>query len=180
MHRRKPPVHIAFVPTVAASAVLVAAADADTAARYVPGLVDGSLTGAVATGGSVTVTGATATGVAGTVLGGGAVEVILCVTGDDFAVVDVGTGVTVETPANLDPTRRCARVSRDGAAATVLPGAAGILVDLTRVILAAEAVGIASECTDSAAAYAKERTSGHDLMAANTRSTSRVTPTRRH
>ena len=39
----------------------------------------------------------------------------------------------------------------------VLPGARQALVDLARVILSAEAVGMARECTEMAAAYAKER-----------------------
>jgi alkylation response protein AidB-like acyl-CoA dehydrogenase len=39
----------------------------------------------------------------------------------------------------------------------VLPGARQLLVDLARVLLAAEAVGLARECTDMAADYARER-----------------------
>ena len=39
----------------------------------------------------------------------------------------------------------------------MLPGARRALVDLARTILAAEAVGVARECTDLAAEYAKER-----------------------
>src|SRR3954447_15580752 len=46
-----------FVPTVIASAVLAAADDDATRARLLPGLADGSVTGAVALGGSVTVDG---------------------------------------------------------------------------------------------------------------------------
>src|SRR5690606_24999022 len=37
------------------------------------------------------------------------------------------------------------------------PGARQVLVDLFRTILSAEAVGVSRECTDLAAAYAKER-----------------------
>ena len=40
-----------FVPTVAASAILAAAAPADVQARYLPGLADGSVIGAAALGG---------------------------------------------------------------------------------------------------------------------------------
>ncbi|MFN8103344.1 MAG: acyl-CoA dehydrogenase [Acidimicrobiia bacterium] len=146
-----------FVPTVIASAVIAAAADDATRSRYLPGLVDGSLKGGIAFGGSATVTDGRVSGPAGTVLGGGLADVLVVVVGDDVALVDVGDGVAVETPANLDPTRRCARVTVGDATATVLPGAARVLVDLARVILSAEAVGIARECTESAAAYAKER-----------------------
>ena len=151
-----------FVPTVIASAVVNAAGDAALAAELLPAFADGSLVGAVALGGDVTLTltegtAATATGSAGAVLGGALAQVLLVASGDHVAVVRVGDGVTVEVPANLDPTRRSARVTLDGAAATVLPGARRVLVDLARVILSAEAVGLAAECTDAAAAYAKER-----------------------
>ena len=145
-----------FVPTVIASAVL-AAAGGEAAAAHLPGLVDGSRCGAVALDGSVTVTGDTASGAAGNVLGGGLAQVLLVATGDDVAVVEVGDGVTVEVPPNLDPTRRIARITLAGAPATVLPGGRRLLVDLARVIVAAEAVGLAGACTDQAAAYAKER-----------------------
>ena len=146
-----------FVPTVIASAVLNAAGDAATRAAFLPGLADGSVTGAVALGGSVSIAGGRASGPAGVVLGGGLAQVLLVPVGDDVAIVRVGDGVTVDVPANLDPTRRSARVTFDGAPATVIAGARQVLVDLTRVILSAEAVGLARECTDMAAAYAKER-----------------------
>ena len=145
-----------FVPTVIASSVL-AAVGGDAAKVHLPGLADGSVAGAVALGGTVTVDGGTATGAAGNVLGGGLANVLLVATGDDVAVVEVGEDVTVETPSNLDPTRRTARVTLDGAPATVLPGARQVLLDVSRVVLAAEAVGLARECTEQAAAYAKER-----------------------
>jgi alkylation response protein AidB-like acyl-CoA dehydrogenase len=146
-----------FVPTVIASATLAAAADDATKAALLPGLADGSRTGAVALGGDVTVTDGTASGSAGVALGGGLAQVLLVAVGDDVAVVEVGDGVTVDTPPNLDPSRRSARITLDGAAATVLPGARQVLVDLSRVLLSAEAVGLAREATEMAAAYAKER-----------------------
>src|SRR6202034_1459464 len=65
--------------------------------------------------------------------------------------------VTVEVPGNLDPTRRTARVNLDGAPAHVISGGGQVLGDLPRLIIAAEAVGIATECTEQAAAYAKVR-----------------------
>ena len=63
----------------------------------------------------------------------------------------------VEVPANLDPTRRAARVTLDGAPAAVIAGARRELVDLARLMVAAEATGVANECTEQAAAYAKVR-----------------------
>jgi hypothetical protein len=85
-------------------------------------------------------------------------DVMLVPVGGDVAVVEASAdGVTVEVPANLDPSRRAARVTFDGTPAEVLPGARQALIDLSRLLFAAEAVGVARECTESAAAYAKER-----------------------
>ncbi|MFN7151912.1 MAG: acyl-CoA dehydrogenase, partial [Microthrixaceae bacterium] len=145
-----------FVPTVTASAVL-AAVGGDAADEHLAALADGSLIGAVSLGGDVTVSGGVASGDAGNVLGGGLAELLLVGTGDDVAIVRVGDGVTVEVPTNMDPTRRTAKVTLDGAPAVVLPGARRVLTDLSRVILSAEAVGMARECTEMAAEYAKER-----------------------
>ena len=146
-----------FVPTVIASAVLAAVGDDATKARLLPGLADGTVAGAVALGGAVVVEEGRASGDAGNVLGGGLAQVLLVRAGDDVAVVTVGDGVSVTVPANLDPTRRTAKVTLNGAPTTVLPGAAAVLTDLARVILSAEAVGVARECTELAAAYAKVR-----------------------
>jgi alkylation response protein AidB-like acyl-CoA dehydrogenase len=146
------------VPTVIASAVLTAAGDDDTRARLLPGLADGSKTGAVALAGRVELRDGKAHGSAGAVLGGGLSDVILVAVDDDVAVVEVADGgVDVTVPPNLDPTRRSARVTLDGAPATLLPGARRALVDLARTILAADAVGVARECTELAAEYAKQR-----------------------
>jgi alkylation response protein AidB-like acyl-CoA dehydrogenase len=147
-----------FVPTVVASAALTAAGDDDTRARLLPGLADGSTIGAVALAGQAELRNGRAHGPAGPVLGGGLADVILIAVDEDVAVVEVADGgVTVELPPNLDPTRRTARVTLDGAPATLLPGARRALVDLARTILAAEAVGVARECTELAAEYAKQR-----------------------
>ncbi len=146
-----------FTPTVIASAVLVAAGDDATKKQFLPGLADGSVVGAVALRGSVEVSGGKASGSLPAVLGGGLAQVLVVPAGDDVAVIEVGDGVAVEVPANLDPSRRTAKVTVDGAAATVLSGARRALTDLARVILSAEAVGVAREATELAAAYAKER-----------------------
>ncbi|HEY2812254.1 MAG TPA: acyl-CoA dehydrogenase [Acidimicrobiales bacterium] len=147
-----------FVPTVIASAVIASAAPAEVQARLLPGLADGSVAGAVALGGDVELRDAKAYGSAGVVLGGGLAKVLLVPAGDDVALIDCsGDGVKVEVPTNLDPTRRSARVTLDGAPADVIAGARQTLVDLARTILSAEAAGIARECTELAAAYAKVR-----------------------
>src|SRR6202035_697374 len=78
--------------------------------------------------------------------------------GDDVLVVEKSAGgVQATVPANLDQSRRAARVTLDAATATVLPGARRLLTDVARAVLAAEAVGVASETTEQAAEYAKVR-----------------------
>jgi len=147
-----------FVPSVIASAVIAAAGDDELRSRFLPGLADGSTVGAVALGGTVTMAGGTASGDAGVVLGGLPASVLLVPVGDDdVAVLEVGDGVTTESPPSLDPSRPSVRVTLNGAPATVMPGARRALVDLARVILSGDAVGIARECTEMGAEYSKER-----------------------
>jgi alkylation response protein AidB-like acyl-CoA dehydrogenase len=147
-----------FVPTVIASAVLAAEGSEQARARLLPGLADGSVIGAVALGGNVRVSDGRASGQAGTVLSGKLADVLLVASGDDVAIIDChGDGVTITVPANLDPARRAARVTLDGASAEILPGAGQVLTDLARTILAAEAAGVARATTDTASAYAKVR-----------------------
>jgi alkylation response protein AidB-like acyl-CoA dehydrogenase len=147
-----------FVPTVIASATLAIAAPDGVKREWLARLASGEVVGAVALGGDVEVRGGAVRGSAGVVLGGALADVFVVATGDDVAVVAApGGGVTVEVPQNLDPTRRSARVTLDGAPAVVIPGARAAMLDVARLIFGAEATGIARECTDQAAAYAKVR-----------------------
>jgi 3-oxochol-4-en-24-oyl-CoA dehydrogenase len=147
-----------FVPTVIASALIDAGASEEVRQSLLPGLADGSVIGAVALGGEVEVRDGKAYGSAGTVVSGGLAELFAVGVGDDVAVVRRSDGgVGVEVPVNLDPARRSARVTLDGAPAVVLPGARALLNDFARLVFAAEAVGLARECTESAASYAKLR-----------------------
>ena len=147
-----------FVPSVLASAVLAAIAPPEVQARLLPGLADGSAVGAVALGGDVTVSGGAGHGSAGVVLGGHLADVLLAASGEDVLVIETAEGgVKTEVPPNLDPTRRCARVTLAGAPAVVLPGGRRALTDLARLILAAEATGVAAETTAAASEYAKVR-----------------------
>ncbi len=147
-----------FTPTVLASATIDACGDDTDRQRLLPGLASGELAGGIGLDGDLLVENGTASGSAGVVLGGGLADVLLVAAGDDVIVVDAASaGVSIETPPNLDPTRRSARVTLDGAACVVLGGARQTMLDLARTILAAEAVGVAAACTDLAAAYAKER-----------------------
>ena len=147
-----------FVPTVITSAVLAAAGPDELQKRLLPGLADGSVIGAAALGGEVTYADGAATGKAGAVISGHLADVLLVPAGDDVLVVEKAAGgVQATVPANLDQSRRAARVTLDAATATVLPGARQLLTDVARAVLAAEAVGVAAETTEQAAEYAKAR-----------------------
>jgi alkylation response protein AidB-like acyl-CoA dehydrogenase len=148
-----------LVPSIAASAVIAATADDTIAGRLLPGLAAGTTVGAVALGGDVAVSDGKAFGRPGPVIGGMLATLVVVASGDDVAVVELGAdGVTVEDPANLDPTRHAIRVRLDGAPATLITGGAQALQVLSRLVFAAEALGIARACTTSAAEYAKIRT----------------------
>jgi len=147
-----------FCPSVIASAVLTAAGPDDLRKRLLPGLADGTVIGAAALGGEVTCDGGVATGKAGVVISGHLADVLLVPAGDDVLVIEKSAGgVRADVPANLDQSRRAARISIEAAPATVLPGARGLLTDVARAVLAAEAAGIAAETTEQAAEYAKVR-----------------------
>ena len=149
-----------FVPTVVVSAVIAAVGTEEQKARLLPGLVDGSHTAAVGFGGNLTVSGGRASGDAGVVLGAGLADVLLLASGEDMLVIErTADGVTVEVPENLDRTRRSGRVALTDVAVdgNVLPGARNAALARTRTLYAAEAVGGASDCVDTAVEYAKVR-----------------------
>jgi alkylation response protein AidB-like acyl-CoA dehydrogenase len=147
-----------FVPTLIASTVLQHAAPAEVRARLLAGLVDGSVPAAVGLGGAVALRDGLAHGEAGVVIGAGLARLLLVPCGDDVVVVDrEAGGVTLTVPKNVDVTRPAARVRLDAAPVTVLAGARSTLVDVARLLFAAEATGIAHACTTQAAEYAKVR-----------------------
>ncbi len=147
-----------FVPTAVVSAVLAAVGSEDQKARLLPGLIDGTRTGAAGFGGSLTLSNGTVSGDAGVVLGAGLADVLLLAAGDDMVVVERNSsGVCVEVPGNLDRTRRSGRVTLTGASADVLAGARETALAHARTLFAAEAVGGASDCVEVAVEYAKVR-----------------------
>ena len=79
--------------------------------------------------------------------------------GDDALLVErAGDGVDLTVPPNLDPSRRSARLTLDGAASQLIPGARDALRDIARLLFSAEAVGIARSCVEEASGYAQTRT----------------------
>ncbi len=149
-----------FVPTVAVSAVLDAYGDPALKTKLLPGLVDGTLCGAIGFAGDLRLADGAVSGEAGIVLGAGLADVFLLAAGDDLVLVERNApGVAVLVPGNLDRTRRSGRVTLTDVAVgdAVLRGARAGALARARTLFAAEAVGGASDCVDTAVAYAQVR-----------------------
>jgi alkylation response protein AidB-like acyl-CoA dehydrogenase len=147
-----------FLPTVIASALVDATGNDEQRARLLPGLADGTTTAAVGLGGAVELRDGLASGDGGVVMGGVLGALVVVAAGDDVIVVERDApGVGLTAGDDIDPSRRSARLALDGARGEVLAGARSTFVDLVRLLVAAEAVGVAHAGTDMAAAYAKER-----------------------
>jgi alkylation response protein AidB-like acyl-CoA dehydrogenase len=157
-----------FLPTVLAGAALSASSNAKAHAELLPGLADGSRTGAVslAAGFSGRRDGdrLVVDGSAEPVLGAGPADVVILPVrtdqGEEWVAVDAAD-LTITTLRSLDRTRPVAKVAADGvtvAADRVLDGLEGPRVlDLAALLFGAEAAGVAGWCVTTAAEYAKVR-----------------------
>jgi alkylation response protein AidB-like acyl-CoA dehydrogenase len=135
-----------YLPTVLAAAVLQE--DDGTAAKsLLPQLVAGELTGAVAVSG------------AEAVVGGTIADVLVVEADGRWCAID-SADASVTVCRSVDPTRRAARVTVDAAK---VPSDRWLTIDGDRVrsvaavLFAAEAVGVAQWCVETAAEYAKVR-----------------------
>ncbi|TVS85042.1 acyl-CoA dehydrogenase [Mycobacterium helveticum] len=150
-----------FVPTVICSAVIAKDGTAAQKSRLLPGLIDGTVAAGIGLDGRVELKNGVAAGEAGIVLGAGLADLLLIAAGDDVLLLERDrAGVTVDVPENLDPTRRSGRVRLHNVTVTaddVLAGARESALARARTLLAAEAVGGASDCVESAVEYAKVR-----------------------
>jgi alkylation response protein AidB-like acyl-CoA dehydrogenase len=136
-----------YLPTVLAAAVLQDAGG-PAAAALLPKLAAGERTGALALGGSRPV------------LGADDADVVVCEIDGVWAALDASTIAVTELPG-LDLTRRVAQIDLDGVTVPDDRRLAGLtsarVRDLAAVLLAAEAIGIAQWCVDTASEYAKVR-----------------------
>ncbi|MGV9772149.1 acyl-CoA dehydrogenase [Streptosporangium sp. NPDC003464] len=157
-----------YVPTVLAGAVILAS-DGKARGELLPGLADGTLTGAVALTGSITGTRGedgtlTVQGAAEPVLGGTLADVLVLPVstdrGEEWVVLDASEA-TVTPLGSLDLTRGVAKVELEAVAVPagrVLDGLDGPdVLDLAAILLGAEAAGVASWCVRAASEYAKVR-----------------------
>jgi len=141
-----------IVTTVLAAAVVDRLDDEAARSAFLPGLVDGSAPGTVAFASEPSHDEWTA------VLGAVTADVLVVPTPDGWSVL-AADAVEVIEHKSLDPTRRLATVRRIGEAGTALgPEPRPALVrDLAATLLAAESMGGAAWCVETAAAYAKDR-----------------------
>jgi len=147
-----------FVPTLIASATIAASGTDSLQRKYLPGLADGTIVGAVGLAADLTTDGARWSGSAPAVVSADLSDVILLPVGDDVVVfASHSDGVALETPPNMDPSRRSARVRLSGAVGERIEGGRRALIDLARVLFSAEATGVAAVCTEIASSYAKVR-----------------------
>ncbi|MBV8950708.1 MAG: acyl-CoA dehydrogenase [Actinobacteria bacterium] len=152
-----------FLPTVLASA-LIQSAGKETARELVPGLVDGSTVGAVASSGALEAEpdgdGLRVSGTLAPVVSGHLAQLLVARAADTWVVLTQGEFRARELPS-LDLTRRAAEVVVE--AATVPAGRVlndldtERVRDLAAVLYGAEAVGGAQWCVDASAEYAKVR-----------------------
>ncbi|WP_018656617.1 acyl-CoA dehydrogenase [Actinomadura flavalba] len=157
-----------FLPTVFASAAIDAASNPKARAELLPGLADGSRTGAVALTGSFTGRregGALVIdGSAATVLGASLADLLVLPVDVDGTIewaVAEASALTVTPVENLDRVRRVARVEASGVsvdADRVLDGLTAERVrELAAVLFGAETTGLAGWLVQTAAGYAKVR-----------------------
>jgi alkylation response protein AidB-like acyl-CoA dehydrogenase len=135
-----------YVPSAIAAAVL-AEAGGPAAEKLLPALVAGTSVGAVALSG------------AEPVIGGGLADVVIVEIDHRWVALDAPV-LQVSPCRSVDPTRRAARLVLDG---VDVPGDRVLAIDSERVreiaavMFAAEALGVAQWCVDTAAEYAKVR-----------------------
>ncbi|MER6943181.1 acyl-CoA dehydrogenase [Nonomuraea sp. NPDC000554] len=154
-----------YVPTVLAGAVI----HASKRHELLPGLADGTLTGAVALTAALEGTpdgdgSLVVSGTADPVLGGSLADVLVLpvstADGEQWIALDA-SAARVTPVKSLDLTRPVARVELDSVAVPadrVLDGVAGPDVrGLAAVLFGAEAAGLASWCVSAASDYAKVR-----------------------
>ncbi|MDQ1511000.1 MAG: hypothetical protein QOG50_2844, partial [Actinomycetota bacterium] len=136
-----------YLPTVLAAAILQDAGGS-AASALLPALASGERTGALALDGTRPV------------LGAAGADVIVCEIDGEWIALDASAAVVTELPS-LDLTRGVAQLDLAGVAVPTdrrLPGMTTERArDVAAVLLAAEAIGIAQWCVDTASEYAKVR-----------------------
>jgi len=144
-----------YLSTAVVALALSDQADPAFAERYLPGLADGSLIGALALDADVVSAGGTISGVARHVVDGGLAGLLLVRAGDQLMAVSAAD-TAIEQLNTLDQTRRQALVRFDQTPA-LLAGPAAPVIAMQRVLLAAECAAAARHCLEVTVEYLKTR-----------------------
>jgi len=159
------------LPTVLAAAVIGSSTSEEAKSLLLPGLASGELVGAVGGGPGCGLSGERSgddlvvSGTVRPVLGGHLADLLVVP-----VRLDDGTSEWVALPADattrqelpsVDPTRRVAQIVAEGVVVPLERRLEGVdaarVLDLGATFTAAELVGVAQWCVDTAAAYAKDR-----------------------
>ncbi len=147
-----------YVATVVVSALLDRLGPADARSAILPDLADATSSAGFSLDSQLRISDGLAYGDGGLALNAPQVRWVAIAADEDVVLVDTMTdSTTVTAEDGIDPSRPVGRVLCDGAPVIVLPGARATLITLARVLMAAEAVGVAGACLDRAVAYAKVR-----------------------
>ena len=156
-----------FASAALATPALLGVATAQEQAELLPGIASGETIATLAAAGSVRAEGGKLYGDSRFVIDAQNAGLLLVVAADDtgtglYAVASAARGLTVEPVESLDLTRRYGHVRLDGAAARRLgDGDAAPALEKARqqavVALAADQVGGAARCLETALGYVKER-----------------------
>jgi len=144
-----------YLSTAVVALALSDQADPAFAERYLPGLADGSLIGALALDADVVSAGGTISGVARHVVDGGLAGLLLVRAGDQLLAVSAAD-TAIEQLNTLDQTRRQALVRFDQTPA-LLAGPAAPVIAMQRVLVAAECAAAARHCLEVTVEYLKTR-----------------------
>ncbi|HWB66602.1 MAG TPA: acyl-CoA dehydrogenase family protein, partial [Mycobacteriales bacterium] len=131
-----------------------------TAVEVLPAVATGATAAALVVGPGVVSDGDRLTGSADHVVDGGPADLLVVANESRLWLLDAtATGVEVRPAATLDRTRSYATVRLEGATARPVgdPAAAAAAVDLLRVGLAVEAVGLARRCLELTVEHLKTR-----------------------
>jgi alkylation response protein AidB-like acyl-CoA dehydrogenase len=131
------------VPTLLAGILVAKYGDAELRGRVEAGLRDGTMSAAVS--------------INGTVLGGAAVHLVIAPGGDGGWAAIPADDLALSSTPGADPTRRVARAAKTAAGHPLNGLTDAEVIETAAVLLAAESVGLASYCVDTAVAYAKVR-----------------------
>jgi alkylation response protein AidB-like acyl-CoA dehydrogenase len=147
-----------FLSTAVAALALSHAAEEGVGAaaeRYLPGIADGSVIGALALDADVTAADGTVSGTAQHVVDGAAAGLLLVRCGDRLLAV-AAADAAVEALDTLDQSRRQA-AARFNRAPALDVGPAAPAIAVHRVLLAAECAAAAEHCLDVTVEYLKTR-----------------------